>query len=274
MEDIKKEHLQFVLRHWQAGRFHPGQAWKRFLAAHADKLHAPGRTTVRRTWSYALATALAVMAIGFFLFSRESRKQTVIPVAENIRTVILPDGTEAILAPGATLAFRRHGFGRRDRTVQLEGQSFFNVTLDKDHPFEISAGQGFVRVLGTRFQVSTDSSGAAVDVVDGSVLFSAKTAENGLVLTRGMHAELPAGAPCPILAEPSTPNPAAWATHTFIYDDTPLDDVLQELSVHFGCTLSTDASGRRLTGEFDSRDVTEIVSLIEAALGIQIKTAL
>ena len=268
MKEIPEEQLRFVARHWTAGRLDPRRAWQHLRASGAFRSSGhPSRIPLPRL---ALATALAaaVVVIGLFLFHRDA--MTVIPATATVQTVVLPDGSQASLAPGATLSFHRHGFGRRDRSTRMTGRIFFSIARNESLPFEITAEEGFVRVLGTRFQVEADSSGTAVDVVDGRVLFCAVQAEDGLVLTKGMHAELPSGAAVPALDEPATPNPAAWATHTFIYDNTPLEDVLRELSDHFGHPLGSDEPDRKLTGEFESDDLTEIISLIESALDIQI----
>ena len=276
MKEIQEDILRFVAQHWKAGRFGPKQAWRRFRAT--EEAAEPARRPAfgRPVWGYALVCALAALVLGLFLFRPAPR--TVIPAAADIRTVVLPEGTHATLAPGATLSFRRHGFGRRDRSVSQTGKVFYAVVRNEAVPFEITADKGFVRVLGTRFQVETDSLGTAVDVVDGRVPFAAAPSgarksvreEDGVILTRGMHAELAPGVMVPALSEAEHANPAAWATHFFRYENTPLEEVLHELSSHFGRTLRTDAHDRRLTGEFEGEELDEIVSLIESALDIHI----
>ena len=276
MKEIQEDILRFVAQHWKAGRFEPERAWRRFRAS--EEAAEPARRPAfgRPVWGYALASALAALVLGLFLFRPAPR--TVIPAAAGVQAVVLPDGSRATLAPGATLSFRRHGFGRRDRSVSQTGKVFYAVVRNEAVPFEITADKGFVRVLGTRFQVETDSLGTAVDVVDGRVLFAAapsgvrKTVreEDGVILTRGMHAELAPGVTVPALSEAEHANPAAWATHFFRYENTPLEEVLRELSDHFGHALRTDARNRRLTGEFEGEELDEIVSLIESALDIHI----
>lgn len=276
MKEIQEDILRFVAQHWKAGRFGPKQAWRRFRAT--EEAAEPARRPAfgRPVWGYALVCALAALVLGLFLFRPAPR--TVIPAAADIRTVVLPEGTHATLAPGATLSFRRHGFGRRDRDVTQTGKVYYSVERNESLPFDITASEAFVRVLGTRFQIETDDTGTAVDVVDGRVLFAAapsgvrKTVreEDGVILTRGMHAELAPGVTVPALSEAEHANPAAWATHFFRYQDTPLSEVLQELSSNFGRTLSTDQPDRRLTGEFEGTDLQEILPLIEDALNLTI----
>lgn len=284
MKEIQEDILRFVAQHWKAGRFEPERAWRRFRVT--EKATGPARRPVfgRPVWGYALASVFAVLVLGLFLF--RPAPLTVIPAAADIRTVVLPEGTHATLAPGATLSFRRHGFGRRDRDVTQTGKVYYSVERNESLPFEITASEAFVRVLGTRFQIETDDTGTAVDVVDGRVLFAhapdrrrlGRTRRNGLpirekdgiVLTRGMHAELPAGAARPVLSDPKTANPAAWASLLFRYEGTPLEKVLQELSAQSGRAYFTDQPDRRLTGEFEGSEPDEIISLIEEALDLKI----
>lgn len=272
MRDIQDKQLDFVAHHFRAGAFDARRAWRRLRRARAGRHPAPA-------WGYALALtgAVAILVAGILLFRQASNAWTRVPEATVAQTVILPDSTHATLAPGASLSFHRRAFGRRDRTVRMDGKIYFAVAHDRDLPFEITPAEGgFVRVLGTRFQIETSPGGTAVDVVDGRVLFVATPdgadEAYGLVLTEGMHATLAPGADRPQVTAPSSPNPAAWATRSFRYVDTPLAEVLQELSAHFGRTLTTDQPARRLTGEFEGDELGEIIALIEEALDLTINT--
>ena len=296
MKEIQDNELSFVARHFRAGAFQWKPAWLRFRQTQG--IRRRGRIGGRRylagapsrpvSWGpvLALCGAFAVLALGIFLFRQNGDGWTSVPVASVAQTVILPDSTHATLAPGATLSFHRRGFGRRDRSVRMDGKVYFEVEHNAQLPFEITAADGFVRVLGTRFQVEAGTGGTTVDVVDGRVLFAHAPdgrrqgrghrkgipvrERDGVVLTEGMHAELAAGAPRPVVSTPQTGNPAAWASHLFRYQDTPLSEVLQELSSNFGWTLSTDQPDRRLTGEFEGTDLQEILPLIEDALNLTI----
>ena len=66
-------------------------------------------------------------------------------------------------------------------------------------------------------------------------------------------------------------NPDVAQTHLFVYEDAPIEDVLKELSLHYGCTLTTAPSQKHLTATFPDDDIDFIVSLIESALDISIK---
>ena len=74
----------------------------------------------------------------------------------------------------------------------------------------------------------------------------------------------------PVPAEQPSPAPEVAGTHTFSFDNTPVEQVLAELSAYYGCTLTTAPTDKRLTGTFPDGDVKLIVSAIESALGIEI----
>ncbi len=74
----------------------------------------------------------------------------------------------------------------------------------------------------------------------------------------------------PVQVERPALNPYVAETHTFVYEDAPLADVLAELSAYYHCTLSAPDTDKRLTATFPDDDVDFIVGLIEQALDIDI----
>ena len=58
--------------------------------------------------------------------------------------------------------------------------------------------------------------------------------------------------------------------HQFEFDNTPVADVLRELSDYYGCKLTAPATRKCLTATFNDDGVDSIVALIEATLGIDI----
>lgn len=64
---------------------------------------------------------------------------------------VLPDGTTGFLNSGSTLKYPVHF--TKERNVLLKGEAFFNVTLDKKHPFTVKTPHLSTKVLGTQFVV-------------------------------------------------------------------------------------------------------------------------
>ena len=64
----------------------------------------------------------------------------------------LPDGTTGMLNSGSHLSYSLPF--TNNRQVKLEGEAWFEVRHDENHPFEISTGNSTVKVLGTSFNMS------------------------------------------------------------------------------------------------------------------------
>jgi len=93
-----------------------------------------------------------------------------IPFGKKFR-LQLSDGTMVHLNSGTTLKYPVKFIAGGNRQVYLDGEAFFDVAKDKEHPFIVNADNLNVRVLGTHFNVSNYPEDAATDVVlvEGSV---------------------------------------------------------------------------------------------------------
>jgi ferric-dicitrate binding protein FerR (iron transport regulator) len=75
----------------------------------------------------------------------------------------LPDGTHGMLNSDSRMTYTLPF--NNNRNIDLEGEAWFEVNHDKGHPFEISAGNSKVKVLGTSFNVSAYQSQNYIEVV-------------------------------------------------------------------------------------------------------------
>lgn len=93
-------------------------------------------------------------------------------------TVILADGTTVHLNAGSKLTYPVRFVGKR-RLVALEGEAYFDVAEDENHPFVVQTHLGDVIVLGTAFNVNAyiNASVCYTTLVRGKVQFSAPNVE-------------------------------------------------------------------------------------------------
>lgn len=94
------------------------------------------------------------------------------PFGSRVR-FILPDGSSGFLNSGSTLTYSLPF--ATDRKVELQGEAWFDVARDEQHPFEIGAGTSAVKVLGTSFNLCAYPNDNFVEVVlsEGKVAFRA-----------------------------------------------------------------------------------------------------
>lgn len=263
--------IDFVAKSYEENRFDPKKALARSQNGSLRRSLSLSKRTVMLK---RIAGVAAAAAVGIFLYLSWLTQWTGYAAYGIAQTFTLPDSSSVTLAPGSTLRLQKH---KDKRLVQMTGKVYFNVRHDDRAPFRVDAGSGFVKVLGTRFQVDSRDP-ISVSVVSGKVLFSAiRSGEEALILTKGQSAVLDPAASKPVEITPKHPNPAAWATGEFIYDNTPLPEVLSELSEYYDVTLVAFDAGhssgesRRLSGEFSTSSLQEILNLINSALGTDIQ---
>ena len=262
MADFDDKHLDFVLKHYKKDKFNTQKAIDSFNEAHGIR-QKPRRRVL--PWVYGIVAAAAV-AVGLFLFRGEEVKTIELRAVAEARMYVLPDGTQVTLAPGSMLSYEEGA----PRTVALEGKAYFDVTRDEAVPFEITADGAFVKVLGTEFFV--DASGAVKEtyVTDGKVFFAKTMTSEGVVLTKDMMATLSEYDSVPVVVEKPDVNVLAWQRGTFIFDKTPLKDVLKTLSEYYRVSFAATDLDKQLSGEFYAEDLDLIISLIESALDVHI----
>ena len=263
MSDFEDKHMDFVLKHYQEGKFDTRKAIDRFNAAHGI-VQKPRRRVL--PWVSGMVAAAAAVVLCVFLF-RGNEQQMIELIANNaVKEFALPDGTEVTLAPGSKLSYSE----KSPRKTQLEGKAYFEVARDEAVPFEITADGAFVRVLGTKFMVDAGSSVKEVYVTEGKVLFAKSSDAEGVILTKDMQATLSPDENVPVIAVEPDVNSIAWQRGSFIFNKTPLREVLETLSKHYKVSFAATDLDKQLSGEFYAEDLDLIISLIESALDVHI----
>ena len=254
--------MDFVLKHYQEGKFDTQKAIKRFNEAHCI-VQKPRRRVL--PWVSGIVAAAAAVVLCVLLF-RDNDQQIQLMASAEVQEFVLPDGSEVTLTPGSRLTYNE----KSPRNTHLEGKAFFEVARDEAVPFEITADGAFVRVLGTKFMVDAGSSVKEVYVTEGKVLFAKSSDVEGVILTKDMQATLSQSDQLPVIAVEADVNTIAWQRGSFIFDMTPLKEVLETLSEHYKVSFAATDLDKQLSGEFYAEDLDLIISLIESALDVHI----
>jgi ferric-dicitrate binding protein FerR (iron transport regulator) len=132
-----------------------------------NRLHKPARPkpVIPLPWAVAIAAAILLPILVLTLWPIAPKMQT-LSSNNSIINDTLPDGTTVTINKHSTLT-RPAKAGKR--TVHLQGEAFFQVAKDKDHPFELTSNGINITVLGTSFNVRTDSTSTDVAVETGQI---------------------------------------------------------------------------------------------------------
>jgi transmembrane sensor len=114
--------------------------------------------TRQRIWWAAASVLLLAMAGGLWLSNNlwaKGTKREAIEARKGSRSrSLLPDGTTVWLNAGSKLSYD-NDFAGPTREVRLEGEAFFDVVKQPEHPFIVHTSGIDIKVLGTAFNVKS-----------------------------------------------------------------------------------------------------------------------
>lgn len=140
-------------------------------------------------------------------------------------TVLLADGTTVHLNAGSKLTYPVRFAGRR-RIVALEGEAYFEVEKDEEHPFVVQTRFGEITVLGTEFNVNAynDADVCYTTLVQGKVNFAVSDqkavtllpGEQAIASSRGIEKRVV-----------DLEEYIGWAKGVYVFNDRPLGEIMQ-----------------------------------------------
>lgn len=104
--------------------------------------------------------------------------------------IALPDGTHVWMNAASSLKYPVSFASLRERRVELQGEAYFQVAKDKQHPFIVKTTQQEVKVLGTHFNINSyaDEPEVKTTLLEGSVNVSNLKGKNSKILSPGQQA--------------------------------------------------------------------------------------
>ncbi|WP_448664011.1 FecR family protein [Sphingomonas sp. CJ20] len=218
-------------------------------------VQAPERDRPRPGRRAAVGLAVAACA-AVAVFSWPQLRFAMVPaqefatVAGEVRSFTLADGSRVVLN-GASRIRAKIDEGRREVALEA-GEALFDVEHDEGRPFSVSAGQGRVTVLGTRFDLALNGDSVDLAVERGLVRFG-NSGDASAVLVPAAHRS--------VLAEGRIATPTAfvgssasdWRDGWLQVADMPLAQVVPHLQRWTGRSITvTDPAllRKRIAGRF------------------------
>lgn len=186
------------------------------------------------------------------------------------REIVLEDGSRVGLNTHSALSAN---FSPRQRLLKLaEGEAFFDVAHDSKRPLVVATAHGFVKAVGTSFNVYEQADRVTVTVSEGRVRVYADGAENQAVeVTAGFQVSGDAQGIGHVLAVDSR-QALAWRDGLLVFDRKPLAVVVSELNRYLsGRAVIADPRLGQLTvsGVFDLSDPAGALEAIEKNLKLE-----
>lgn len=221
---------------------------------------------------YKLAAMITlVIGLGYAVFQYQSQAdQQVARTAEDeIRKIELADGSVVWLNENSVFTYPKEMDGN-ERLVGLIGQAYFDIAKNPEKPFKILGQKTTVEVLGTSFNLISESNYSNVNVTSGKVAF-ALTADDEVkvVLEKGNQATFEQNK---LMKNDSfNENASSWMTKDFVFKSSPLSQVVKTLSEHFDVKIKVDDAIKNclITSAFEDKELDEILDTLEAIANIK-----
>lgn len=191
---------------------------------------------------------------------------------DNVRQVTLNDGSQVELNLNTELTFSNY---KDERRVTLKkGEAFFEVSHDLSHPFVVRAGEGKIRVTGTRFNVWLYEDQVRVNLIEGSVLVTSNAAlpGDGLRLGPAMQAQYRHGDYMPQISQTyANDNALAWRSGKLVLDNLALNEALPLINRYLSKPLKlADAStgAIRVGGVYNVKELGGLVNTLPKVLPV------
>ena len=250
---------------------------------HTDK-HTQSQAPIRpihRLYKFAAAAAIVVAGVlAWLTMTGERGAQIVYQTAANeTRHFFLPDSSTVWLNANSKLA---HDADFDVRTLELEGEAFFDVTHNPDRPFVIHTSPARVQVLGTSFNIKNYADETEVQVTVATGLVAVQSAiepsgdavgEQQTRVAAGRRAVLDKATGVLQQQPNNMPDALAWRPSSLVFDDTPFTMVVSVISRHFALPIATPDEGLQsctFTGQFENPTFSEVQETLAFSLNLSL----
>ncbi len=156
--------------------------------------------------------------------------------------VVLSDGTHVFLNAGTSLKYPIKFIQGKNRKVFLNGEAFFDVTKDEEHPFVVNAQALDVQVLGTKFNMTTYDEDAKSEVVlvEGSIAMNSENAvseSEGTILEPGFKGSYDKSEGVITTQKVNTSIYTSWISGNVIFRNAAFDSIVKKLERLYNVTI-------------------------------------
>lgn len=223
-------------------------------------------------WSFRVAASvLIILSCGLLLreykYGQSSQLQTIAVPAGQRAEIALADGTKVWLNARSTLTYAAN-FGKNSRSVELDGEAYFEVVKNSKMPFFVNTEHNKIKVVGTSFNVSAykGSNEFETTLVEGIVDIYNRNDDN--MITRLTKDQF-------FAADGNNYQKKylhsyeflRWKEGLYCFDDTPFKTLLDKLEKYYSVKITVERPNildYQCTGKFKENDgIEHILKVIQ-----------
>ncbi|MBX6331024.1 MAG: FecR domain-containing protein, partial [Gemmatimonadaceae bacterium] len=172
----------------------------------------------------------------------------------------LPDGSHVVLGAASRIRFTSGRFAHA-RTIDLDGEAYFTVAHDTQHPFVVRTHGAAVQAVGTAFDVRSYAEDSVVNVAvsEGRVVLRPRSGAigTGTLLGRGDLGQMDADGRASVQHDANIDRYLAWVRGRLVYDMAPVTMIVRDLERWYDLTITIDDRTRTALGVTMTIDPTQ-----------------
>jgi transmembrane sensor len=189
--------------------------------------------------------------------------------------VCLPDGSLVYLNAASSLTYPANLNERGKRRVKLDGEGYFEVAKDKDHPFLVESKDQVIEVLGTHFNINSypDDPVTRTTLIEGSVKVSSLRGSKQSQFLKPNQQSIIKGQFIGIVPV-NTDLVMAWRKGYFRFVDDPIENVMAQLTRWYNITprYQGQPTKERFNGVISrDKDIKEVLRMLERTSTVHFK---
>lgn len=220
------------------------------------------------------ASFLLIFGIGYTISVSTTNQIITISSAKGERKEVrLADGSKVFLNSNSSISYAENF--KEERHLSLKGEAFFKVTKNPKKPFTVSTNAINTRVLGTSFNINTNSSEKAiVSVNTGRVLVvSVKNPKDRFYLTKNHQLTILKNKDCQLTYNNSE-DLMAWTQNVIVLNNETIENTAVILENWFDIKIDfmdNSFKSETLSGKFKNEKLDNILSSIALLKNLEIK---
>ena len=181
--------------------------------------------------------------------------------------------SQAILADGSHVWLNSQTVLKYDalnpRKVTMEGEAFFDVKKDHDHPFEVSTTSGMkVIVTGTKFNLRSFAGEPFVETTleEGEVQIEGADNQQLAQLEPGQQAQYISGENKASVRNVSTELYSLWKNNELRFTDISFTDLIPRIERWYGVTITSNSKQKnsdRFTMTIKTESLRELLNMMQ-----------
>ena len=155
----------------------------------------------------------------------------------------LSDGTIVHLNSGTSIKYPVNFLKGKKREVFIDGEAYFDVAKDINHPFIVNADLVAVEVLGTSFNISSYKEDTEIKtvLVEGKVnMYNAHSPNNKIALKPGYKGAWNKSDKYTYVEEVDTSLYTAWINGELIFKGSTFNNMVRKLERRYNVTISNN----------------------------------